>query len=97
MVSRWLAPNLEFLAWTGCAPTGRVETFFQLPKSEWSCPDEYPSLPKHPEYNNYMWWSRPSLGQYGGSSGFTLLVVGALIVGGVAGLSWFYDNATKGI
>jgi hypothetical protein len=55
-VSRYLPPSQEFLPSTGCHRTGRVATFHQLPKSEWSCPNGYPTLPQSPEYFNYQWW-----------------------------------------
>jgi len=84
-VNYWMNPNFEFLPSTGCMRTGEVVTFHQMPRSAWSCPDEYPSLPKHPRFNNYMWWTRPGLadmGRVGGS-----LLVGGLVVG-VALLAW---------
>jgi hypothetical protein len=55
-VSRYLPPGREFLPATGCRRTGRVVTFHQLPKSEWSCPNAYPTLPQHEGFNNYAWW-----------------------------------------
>jgi hypothetical protein len=36
---RYLRPNRHFLPSTGCMPTGRVVTRYQLPLTEWSCPD----------------------------------------------------------
>ena len=60
-MSYWMPPNSEFLDSTGCVRTGRVETFHQLPRSEWSCPNEYPGLPLDPVYHRVQWWKRPTL------------------------------------
>jgi len=84
-MSYWMPPNQGFLPSTGCHSTGRVETFFQLPQNEWSCPNEYPGLPLHPKYHNVEWWKRPTLAGLGslGAPG-TLLAVGVL-----AGAAWW--------
>ena len=60
-MSYWMAPNEEFLESTGCYRTGRVETFHMMPRSEWSCKNEYPGLPLDPVYNYVRWWERPTL------------------------------------
>lgn len=61
-VSYWLPPNEEIIPSMGCTSTGRVATFHQLPKREWSCPNEYPQLAMHPMYKMHQWWNPGGMG-----------------------------------
>lgn len=60
--SYWLPPNLEFQRMTDCHTTGRVDTFHQMPHTEWQCPNMYPGLPLDTRTHRYAWWTGRGMG-----------------------------------